>query len=76
MEKAYEVKALFNSVKAELPEIGEETLKVVLKHLFPWLQESAKLSETSVDDWISVAYPMIQAQLVEVAEEINPADNA
>ena len=75
MTKAYDVKELYNRVKGEFPELGEEAVKGVLKHTFPWLQESAVLSETKIDDWLSVAYPIIESQLNEVAEDINKEDN-
>lgn len=74
--KAYDVKELLAQLKTELPELGEESAKKVLKHIFPWLKESAVLSETKVDDFLAVAYPLIETQLGELAEDINKADNA
>jgi hypothetical protein len=75
MTKAYDFKALVDEVKKELPEIGEESVKIVVKAIFPWLSESAKLSETKIDDVLSMGYPMLEAKLSEVAEDINKADN-
>lgn len=76
MEKAYDFKALLDSVKNELPEIEEETVKVVIKKLFPWLKESAVLSENKIDDMLAMTYPLIQDRITALAEDINKADNA
>lgn len=75
MQKAYDFKEFLNRLKDEGVELGEETAKTVIKTLFPFLTESAQLSENKIDDFLAVAYPIAQAKLLEAAEDINKADN-
>lgn len=79
MEKAYDFKILGERLKAKGVDLGKEALEdgamIILDEVFPWLTESAKLSEMPYDDMFAIGYPTIHAKLKELADQINPADN-
>lgn len=73
-KKAYDVKELVKEVKSQGLEITEEGAKVLIKSTFKWLKESAAISKTPYDDMASVVYPVVEKQILDLAEKINPAD--
>ena len=75
MEKPYDFKNLLERLKAEGIEVAEETAKAFIKTLFPWLTESALMSENKFDDVFAALYPLAEQQILGLAENINKADN-
>jgi hypothetical protein len=57
MEKAYDPKALLAKLKGRGLDIAEESAKILVEESFSWLEESAKLSASPIDDVASVVYP-------------------
>lgn len=79
MQKAYDLEVLGQQLKEQGVDFGKETLeegaKIALKTLFPWLTKSAEISENKVDDMLAPLYPIAQKHAMDLAEDINKADN-
>lgn len=57
MEKAYDPKGLIEELKQEGLPLLEESAEAAVKATFRWLNKSADLSETKVDDFAKLVYP-------------------
>lgn len=75
MEKAYDTAQLVEEFKQQGVEVGEETAKILLKVLIPWLKKSFELSETKIDDVVLPLMDGINGYLMALADNINKADN-
>jgi hypothetical protein len=79
MEKAYELKALGEMIIAEAKKegltIAEEALEKLGKAVYfgskEWAKESAKLSETKIDDFIAPFYDKIDEFVTPQIEKID-----
>lgn len=60
MEKAYDVKALSEKLKARGLDVAEEAAKIIVEESFAWIEESAKLSATPYDDMGLVILPHLK----------------
>lgn len=74
MEKAFDLKALGEELKGQGLELAEESMKVVVKGVFNWIEASVKLTANPYDDFFVMARPQIEEVLNPVVEKINPAD--
>ena len=71
MEKAYDLKNLGERLaKLGIP-VLEETAEKVIGELFAWLDESAKMSHTPVDDIAAILYPQLQAIIMKQVDKID-----
>jgi hypothetical protein len=75
MEKAYDPKGLLAELKGQGLEVAEESAKVVITSVINWLEASAKLSATPIDDVLAVLYPTLRSYALAQAEGINKGDN-
>lgn len=75
MEKAYDLKALGEKLKAQGLPIAEEALEAVAGKVYvsmkEWLKESAPLSETKVDDFIAPFYDQLDPLILPLIDKID-----
>lgn len=72
MEKAFDVKALVEKIKAKgALHIAEEEVKVVVESVLEWCCESVSLSENKYDDF---AVPVITAMKPFIMKELDKID--
>jgi hypothetical protein len=71
MEKAYDIKVLGEKLKAKGLDIAEESLKVLVGETLDWIQESAPLSASTVDDYAAMAIPFIKPKILEAIDKID-----
>lgn len=75
MEKAYDLKALGEKLKSKgvpiVAEALEETAKQVYLGTKEWLQESAVISETKVDDFVSPFYDQLDPLVLPQIDKID-----
>lgn len=74
--KAYDLKVLLEKLKAQGLELTEEAVKIFVKQLVIWLQESAAISENKIDDVAALGLPELEKLALKLADDINKADNA
>jgi hypothetical protein len=71
MEKAFELKALVEKLKANGLELAEDAAKLVIVDVLDWAAESVALTENKFDD-IAVAFlPQLKAAALEAADKID-----
>jgi hypothetical protein len=76
MEKAYDLKDLGQRmVKLGLP-VAEDTAEKMVHELFAWLEESAKVSHTTVDDLVAILYPQIKGLIMKQVDKIDGVKGA
>tara|TARA_R110000851_G_scaffold54389_1_gene128408 strand:- start:195 stop:425 length:231 start_codon:yes stop_codon:yes gene_type:complete len=75
MEKAYDLKLLGEELKKEGLEIAEESLKIILTAVMNFLEKSAELSDTPIDDMVAMLYPQLKKLALKEIEKINKEDN-
>jgi hypothetical protein len=75
MEKAFDVGALGEEFKSQGMEVAEESVKIMVKVVMPWLKRSFELSETKIDDIMVPLMDPAQAWILGMTEDINKADN-
>lgn len=73
MEKAYDLKALVEKLKAKGLDVAEETAKIALQEVFQWVEDSAKLSATPYDDMGLIVLPQLKKLALEAADKIDGA---
>jgi hypothetical protein len=67
MEKAYELQALLDGLKAKGLDVAEEAAKDVVLAVSDWLSASVKLSATPFDDIALVVLPkLVESALAEI----------
>ena len=63
LEKAYSLKTLVKEMKARGLDIAEEAAVEVYDGLVAWLQKSAALTSTPIDDMIVVALKQLDGEV-------------
>lgn len=71
MEKAYDLKALGEHLKAKGLVQAEDTVQEIVKETFAWLKESAAISVNPFDDMAATLYPMIETKIEEQVDKID-----
>ncbi len=74
--KAYDIKRLGELLKAEGLEVLEDGAEGTYRAMKKWLQESAKISKTLVDDMVMPFLDNLDDMVLDKLDDINPADNA
>lgn len=75
MEKAYDLKELVKLSKDEGLMIAEEGAEALVKVVFSWLEESAKLSKTPYDDMGLVVMPKLKEMVLDQIDKIDGQEN-
>lgn len=71
MEKAFELKALVEKLKANGLDLAEDAAKLVIVDVLDWAAESVALTENKFDD-IAVAFlPQLKAAALGIADKID-----
>lgn len=71
MEKAFELKALVEKLKANGLDLAEDAAKLVIVDVLDWAAESVALTENKFDD-IAVAFlPQLKAAALAAADKID-----
>jgi hypothetical protein len=71
MKKAYDLKVLGEKLKAKGLEVAEDSLKVLVAETLDWVQESAPLSASTVDDYAAMAIPFMKPKIMEAIDKID-----
>jgi hypothetical protein len=71
MEKAYDVKALVEKLKARGLDVAEDIAGEVLEAVFEFFQESAVMSENKYDDLVLAILPMLKAEALKAIDKID-----
>jgi hypothetical protein len=71
MEKAYDLKELGEEIKKMGLPLAEDMVEKVAHALFNWLEKSAVVSKSTVDDLIAMMYPSIKAKVFEAVDKID-----
>jgi hypothetical protein len=75
MEKAYDLKDLGEKLKAKGLPIAEDMLEKIAGEVYlavkAWAKESAPLSETKVDDFVSPFYDQLDAIVLPLIDKID-----
>lgn len=71
VEKAYDLKALADKLKARGLELAEDGAKGVVEDVFAFLEESAKLSSTPFDDMALIILPKVKEMLLGAVDKID-----
>lgn len=71
MEKAYDAKALVEKLKDEGMDVAEDAAKAVTKAVLDWVKESAKLSESTLDDLL---VPVVELAEPHILKELDKID--
>lgn len=71
MNKAYELKALVEKLKARGLDVAEEAAKIMLEETCNWLQESAALSENKIDDIAALGIPQLKLIVLPLVDKID-----
>lgn len=71
MTQAYDVKDLLEKLKVSGLSVAEESAKDVLEALVAWLQESATLSATPIDNIALVLLPEIKTLALATISKID-----
>lgn len=71
MQKAYEVKALAEKFKARGLDLAEDAAKIVIEETCSWVEESAKLSATPIDDIAIILMPQIKSVALGQVDKID-----
>lgn len=71
MQKAWELKALVEELKAKGLDVAEDGAKHALEAVFVWLEKSVELSETKIDDMALVVLPKIKEYALKAADKID-----
>ena len=71
MEKAYDLKALGEQLKAKGLDIAEDALVIIAEEVFVFLEESAKLSETPYDDMALLILPQVKNLVMEQIDKVD-----
>lgn len=70
-KKAYDLKDLIGMWKLRGIDLGEDAAKGMTDDLFVWLDQSAKISKTLVDDMAMVVHPQLKAMIIGLADKID-----
>lgn len=71
MEKAYDLKALGEKLKAKGLVVAEDAAEQVYEEVKAWFEESAKLSETPYDDMALIVLPQIDILVKKQLDKID-----
>lgn len=71
MEKAYDIKALGEQLKAQGLDMAEDAAGKVYVALKTWLTESAKLSKNPFDDMVAAFLPQVDAVVMPQIDKID-----
>lgn len=71
MEKAYDLKALGERLKAKGLDIAEEALAMAVGETMDWVAESAVISDTPYDDMAVVIVPPLKKQVLGLVDKID-----
>lgn len=71
MEKAYDLKALVEKLKAKGLDVAEDAAKVIVEESFAWVEESAKLSATPYDDLLIAVIPVMKKEVLKAVDKID-----
>lgn len=71
MEKAFELGALVEKLKARGLDVAEEAAKVIVEEVLDWADESVKLSETKFDDLALPFIPQLKAAALGLVDKID-----
>lgn len=71
MEKAYDLKALVEKLKAKGLDVAEDAAKIVVEESFAWVEESAKLSATPYDDLLIAVIPVMKKEVLKAVDKID-----
>lgn len=73
MEKAYDLKEFGAQLKGKGLDLAEEAVKLFIEELFVFLDESAKLSATPLDNVAAALYPEVKKFLLVQADKLDGA---
>jgi len=76
MEKAYDLNALGEKLKARGLDVAEDMARVIVEELFDWLAESAILSETPYDNLLAPVYPMAKKAALDQVDKIDGKEDS
>jgi hypothetical protein len=71
MEKAYDLKELGKILAKKGLPIAEEMLEHLNDGMFEWLEESANLSKTVVDDMLKLMYPSVKGLIKDGIDQVD-----
>lgn len=71
MEKAYDVSALVEKLKARGMDVAEEAAKEALDAVLEFFEESARLSENKYDDLVLAIVPMLKEEALKAIDKID-----
>jgi len=71
MDKAYDVKALAEKLKARGLDVAEDVATEVLGAVFEFFEESAVLSENKYDDLLLAILPMLKSEALKAIDKID-----
>ena len=71
MDKAYDVKALAEKLKARGLNVAEDVATEVLGAVFEFFEESAVLSENKYDDLLLAILPMLKSEALKAIDKID-----
>lgn len=70
-KKAYSAKLLVEKMKNRGLDVAEDAAIALTEGFFDYLEESAQLSDTKIDDGLSLAYPAARKKILELADKID-----
>lgn len=70
-EKAYDFKVLAERLKARGLDMAEEAAKIVVEETFAWVQDSAKISATPIDDMAVTLLPHLEGFVLSQVDKID-----
>lgn len=71
MEKAYDVGALAEKLKARGLDLAEDAAKIAVDEALVWLQESAQKSENVYDDMLVSVIPVFRKEIDKHIDKID-----
>lgn len=75
MEKAYELKGLTDKMKEKGLDVAEDAALAVFESVTEWLEESAAMSETKIDDLLMAALGMAKSYVKDQIDKIDGVDD-
>lgn len=71
MEKAWELKALMEELKAKGLDLAEDAAKHSVEAFFNWVEKSVELSDNKIDDLAKPFIPQIKAAALGALDKID-----
>jgi len=72
MTNPFDVTDLITKFKGQGLEIAEQGAKIATRAILAWMKESVLLTDNKWDDFFIVVEPMIETELLKLADKINP----